>query len=153
MSLYNMLFGYNPATFVILPMLGRKIREYPRFRDCFVSEDNNNIVVYTRVGGGNRNTGYGEEELYKDPHFIKTYDDDFDNTFGCYEFSVPERWQKDFELIVEKGNLWAVSNDYLEYLMKFYEDKPKIVEQISNILETRKNGECDVNGTGGNNDT
>lgn len=137
MSLYNMLFGYNPATFVILPMLGRKMEEYPRFRDCFVSEDNNNIVVYTRVGGGNRNAGYGEEELYKDPHFIKTYDDDFDDTFGYYEFSVPERWQKDFELIVENGNLWVASNDYLEYLIDFYKDKPKIVEQLNSILEAK----------------
>ena len=74
MSLYNMLNGVNIATFFILPMLDKHPDEYPRFRDCFIGEDKNSIVVYTRVGGGNRNCGFGEEELYKHPNFIKTYD-------------------------------------------------------------------------------
>ncbi len=34
MSLYNMINGVNPATFFILPMLGKHPDEYPRFRDC-----------------------------------------------------------------------------------------------------------------------
>ena len=53
MSLYNMMNGFNPACVLIMPMLGRKQEEYPRFRDCFVTEENN-IAIYTRVGGGNR---------------------------------------------------------------------------------------------------
>lgn len=36
MSLYNMINGVNPATFIILPMLGKHPNEYPRFRDCFI---------------------------------------------------------------------------------------------------------------------
>lgn len=35
MSLYNMINGFNPACFLIMPMLGRKQEEWPRFRDCF----------------------------------------------------------------------------------------------------------------------
>lgn len=81
MSLYNMLNGVNPATFFILPMLDKHPDEYPRFRDCFIGEDKNSIVIYTRVGGSNRNCGFGEEELYKHPNFIKTYDDCFDSTY------------------------------------------------------------------------
>ena len=70
MSLYNALFGFNPACILILPMIGRGGQEgYPRFRDCFVT-DEGNIAVYTRVGGNNRNCGYGEEELYKDENFF-----------------------------------------------------------------------------------
>ena len=65
MSLYNLLFGFNPACVTILPMLGRKQEAYPRFRDWFVTDDNN-IAIYTRVGGNNRDCGFGEEELYKD---------------------------------------------------------------------------------------
>ena len=56
MSFYNMINGYNPACVLLLPMLGRKIEEYTRFRDCFLTE-NNNIAVYTRAGGWNRNCG------------------------------------------------------------------------------------------------
>ena len=89
MSLYNAIMGFNPACVVLLPMLGRTQDEYPRFRDCFLSDDGKRIVVYTRVGGGNRHCGYGEEELYKDENFVCTYDDDYDRTYGYYEFNVP----------------------------------------------------------------
>lgn len=118
MSLYNIVNGFNPACVLIMPMLGRKQGEYPRFRDCFVTEDNH-IAIYTRVGGGNRGCGFGEEELYKDPNFITTYDDEFDSTYATYEFSVPEKWKPDFELIMsEKFN--EVTDEYVRFLKEFY---------------------------------
>lgn len=123
MSLYNMMFGVNPATFIILPMLGRHPDEYPRFRDCFVNEDKQ-ILVYTRVGGGNRNCGFGEEELYKDPNFVKTYDDDFDSTYGYYVFNVPEEWKDDFDRLL-KGE--KPSARYLDQMCKVY---PKLEEKF-----------------------
>lgn len=100
MSLYNMRCGFSPACFWLMPMLGRKQEEWPRFRDCFLGENKDTIVIYTRVGGGNRECGYGEEELYKDPDFIKTWDDDCDSTYGYYEFKIPEKWRSDFDKIV-----------------------------------------------------
>lgn len=124
MSLYNMIMGFNPACVLIMPMLGRKQEEYPRFRDCFVTEENN-IAIYTRVGGGNRNCGYGEEELYKDKNFLTTYDDDFDCTYATYEFKVPKKWRADFDLIVG-GKQNEVSKEYVDYVKKFY---PKLAEQ------------------------
>ena len=123
MSLYNMMNGFNPACVLIMPMLGRKQDEYPRFRDCFVTEENN-IAIYTRVGGGNRNCGYGEEELYKDENFLTTYDDDFDSTYATYEFKVPEKWKADFDKIL-CGDFASVSVEYIEYLKKLY---PKLAE-------------------------
>ena len=124
MSLYNMINGFNPACVLIMPMLGRKQDEYPRFRDCFVTEENN-IAIYTRVGGGNRNCGYGEEELYKDENFLTTYDDDFDSTYATYVFKVPEKWKADFDKIL-CGDFASVSVEYIEYLKQFY---PKLSEQ------------------------
>lgn len=118
MSLYNMINGFNPACLLIMPMLGRKQEEWPRFRDCFVT-DEGNIAIYTRVGGGNRGCGYGEEELYKDPNFITTYDDDYDCTYATYEFRVPEKWKADFDLIVS-GKFSDVSDEYVSYLKEFY---------------------------------
>jgi hypothetical protein len=99
-------------------MLGRKQNEWPRFRDCFVTEDNN-IAIYTRVGGGNRNAGYNEEKLYEDPLFIKTYDDEYDNTYATYEFNVPEKWKADFDLILE-GKVTEISEEYKTYLKEFF---------------------------------
>ena len=120
-GLYNILCGYNPACYYILPMLGRKAEDYPRFRDCFISE-NNTIVVYTRVGGGNRNCGFGEEALYKDENFLQTWDDEYDNTYGYYEFKVPDKWKKDFDLLNNEQPT-EVSDEYKELLKSFY---PKI---------------------------
>ena len=124
MSLYNMLMGFNPACVAIMPMLGRKQEEYPRFRDCFVT-DEGNIAIYTRVGGGNRNCGYGEEKLYEDENFITTYDDEYDNTYGTYEFRVPEEWKADFVKIID-GRANEVSDEYLTYVKEFY---PKLAAE------------------------
>lgn len=123
MSLYNIMNGFNPACVLIMPMLGRKQDQYPRFRDCFVTEENN-IAIYTRVGGGNRNCGFGEEELYKDENFLTTYDDEWDRTYATYEFKVPEKWKSDFNKIIS-NHLSEVSKEYIDYLKKFY---PKLAE-------------------------
>lgn len=138
MSLYNMVRGFSPACVVIMPMLGRKQDEWPRFRDCFVTEEGN-IAIYTRVGGGNRNCGYGEEELYSDPNFITTYDDDYDSTYATYEFKVPEKWKSDFDHII-KGDFKSVSDEYYNYVMEFF---PVLAERgvIQNIFRGEENSD------------
>ena len=119
MSLYNLINGFNISCVLVLPMLGKKADEYPRFRDCFVSPDEKHILVLLRVGGPNRNQGYGEESLYKMPAFIRTYDDEEDSTYGIYEFDVPERWKDDF-CHISQGNLNKVSDEYVEFVKQFY---------------------------------
>ena len=119
-----MIMGFNPACVVIMPMLGRKQEEWPRFRDCYITEEKN-IAVYTRVGGGNRGCGYGEEELYKDENFLTTYDDEYDNTYGTYEFKVPEKWKADFDAILA-GESDKISEEYINYVKEFY---PKLAEE------------------------
>ena len=76
-------------------------------------------MIFTRVGGGNRNCGYGEEILYEDENFLKTYDDDFDSTYGYYEFKVPEKWKADFDKIMN-DNMTEVSGTYIAYLKNFW---------------------------------
>lgn len=119
MSLYNMINGFNPACLFILPMLGRKQDEYPRFRDCFVEDKEGKIAIFTRVGGNNRGCGYGEDELYKDPNYVTTYDDSFDNTYATYVFNVPEKWKADFDKIID-GKIQEVSDEYYSYVSEFY---------------------------------
>lgn len=135
MSLYNMVNGFNPACIIFLPMLGRKPEEYPRFRDCFLTEDHTHIEVYTRVGGGNRNCGYGEEELYKDPNFVNTYDDEFDSTYGTYVFKIPEKWQTDADKILA-GKLIEVSDEYVACIKSIY---PTMSDQIDHLFKRNIN--------------
>lgn len=129
MSLYNMINGVNPATFFILPMLGEKHPDnYPRFRDCFV--DNNEIHVYTRVGGGNRNCGFGEEELQQHPNYLRDFDDEYDSTYATYVFSIPDEFKNDFDLITF-GKIKEISETYKERLYKVY---PKLKDTFDKIF-------------------
>lgn len=116
-------------------MLGEKHPDaYPRFRDCFVKPDpmvnESEIYVYTRVGGGNRGAGYGEEELMKHPNFLRDWDDDFDKTFATYAFSVPDEWKADFDLIMD-GKLKDISQAYKD---RIYAVFPKLKEQFDKIF-------------------
>lgn len=134
MSLYNIINGANPATFFILPLLGEKHPDdYPRFRDCFVNNEAEEpeIHVYTRVGGGNRNCGFGEEELRKHPNFKMDFDDDFDRTYATYVFSVPKEWKNDFDKILE-GRLKETSVEYKERVAKVY---PKLEEKLNELFK------------------
>ena len=135
MSLYNAINGVNLSTFIILPMLGKHPDEYPRFRDCFTADEehpqyDNHIIVYTRVGGGNRGTGFNEEELMKHPNFVTTYDDSFDNTYGYYVFSVPDKWKEDFDKIMG-GKILEVSEAYKAELYRIF---PKLTEQFNTLF-------------------
>jgi len=140
-GLYNMLFGYNPGCILLAPMLTDQNPEefFPRFRDCYLSDDNESIIVYTRVGGGNRSyameppherVGYGddcdddwsfgEDKLYEMPTFIRTWDDDFDETYGYYEFGVPEEWREDFDH-VKAGEFDQLSERYIDRMQGCFE--------------------------------
>lgn len=127
-GLYNLINGVNPATFVILPMLGKHPDDYPRFRDCALSEDGQRIIILLRVGGRNRNCGYGEEKMYKDPNFIKTYDAEWDDTYGYYEFKIPDIWKEDLKKIL-KGN--KPSEQYIQQACKVY---PKIADKLHELF-------------------
>lgn len=129
MSLYNALMGYNLSCFIFMPMLGRKADEYPRFRDCFISEDKKYIEIYTRVGGANRGCGYGEEELYKDPNFVETYDDDYDNTYATYKFKIPQKWNADFDYIMN-GEMDKVSDEYVACVKSFYPGSKEMIDAL-----------------------
>ncbi len=125
MSLYNMLFGVNPAAQVILAILGLKPTDIPRFRDCYVENDETagyRICVHTRTGGGNRD--YYEDEatcrdsypeyfeagkeapagpwnagLRANPHYISDADDSFDSTYANFYFRLPEKWKAVLEAL------------------------------------------------------
>lgn len=94
MSLYNMLFGMNGKSDLLLAVIGFRKNDVERFRDCSVSEDGKRIEIYTRTGGGNR-ADYPQISLYKSPHFVSTADDDFDSTYATFYFNIPARFIKD----------------------------------------------------------
>jgi hypothetical protein len=95
-SLYNMVCGNNPLFSLYLAMLNevQPLPEIPRFRDLYITDDEvPEIVIYTRTGGGNRESYLDENDaLTKHPNFIGDYDDDFDDTFAYWHYSIPEKY-------------------------------------------------------------
>ena len=121
------LNGFSEECVIFLPMTGRPPLYYPRFRGCWLSEDKKRIVVYTRCGGNNRNQGMGDEDLLKDPNFVKTYDDSYDSTYGCYEFTPRTQFAQEFERIIKDGPS-AASDDYVKYVKWFFKALPPEID-------------------------
>lgn len=136
MSLYNLVNGVTPASFLVLPMLGKHPNEYPRFRDCFITDEShpqydNKIHVYVRVGGNNRNSYKKEIAMMRNiPGFIADYDDDFDNTYASFIYEVPKRFLEDFQKIKE-GNFPIISKTYRKRVLKVF---PKIANQLKEVF-------------------
>jgi hypothetical protein len=113
MSLYNTLFGMNPASNVLLKMAGLTMDEIPRFRD--VSVDAGDIVVYTRTGGGNREC-YAEDgdcsecyhtansALAAKPNYLNDTDDDFDSTYAYFRFAPLDEYKELLGALVVIGS-------------------------------------------------
>lgn len=136
MSLYNAINRVSQATFFILPMLGKHPDEYPRFRDCFCQDEahpehNNYIHIYTRTGGGNRKDYVNENQVIRDMDgFVVDYDDSVDSTYASWIFKVPERWQDDFNALLE-GKLAHVSKEYIAELKRVF---PQLEAKFDSIF-------------------
>ena len=112
MSLYNSLFGVNPWAGLLLQAIGMDADSIPRFRDCYLDDDGD-IVIYTRTGGGNREYYDGPNEensegpwnstLRDNEFFIEDVDDDFDSTYALFKFSVPDPFKAMFESLKTMG--------------------------------------------------
>lgn len=134
MSLYNLINGFSPACMLVMPMLGRKRDECPRFRDCHVDKngDTREIHIFTRVGSANQNSGFGEEKLYEDPNYLRFEDDEYDTTYGTYIFKCPKEWEADFDRIYT-GDLSELSPAYYDMQLKFWEKGEEMVAKIKEI--------------------
>lgn len=113
MSLYNALFGRNPASRLLLAMLDLTEGDVGRFRDCYLARDENKklkIVIYTRNGGGNREDYQAvTDALQSHADYLTDYDDDFDCTYASYEFKVPEKFAATAEELASLGAESSVS--------------------------------------------
>lgn len=115
MSLYNLIYGVNPAATLLLQILDLDYSRIPRFRDAFVHDEH--IIVYTRTGGGNRAyydslgsckehypeyfleedppSGPWNSDLISHPLYVRDRDDDFDSTYAWWYFRVPEAFKEE----------------------------------------------------------
>lgn len=94
-GLYNMVFGYNELAGPLLSAIQLAPGEVPRFRDCFLTKDGTEIVVYTRTGGGNREE-YTEQNaaMARRAGYLRDEDDKVNSTYALFFFAVPEMFKE-----------------------------------------------------------
>jgi hypothetical protein len=137
MSFYNMVFGVKPAAFFVMPFIGVGYHpdQWPRFRDCFIGDDEHpeyvgKIIVYTRTGGGNREHNADANDWIRSlPGFVADYDDSYDCTFACWVFDVPEEWAEDVRRFLG-GDVVNYSPAARERVLAVY---PKLVEKLAEL--------------------
>lgn len=85
------MFGKDDESDRILAELGLTEADVERFRDCWIEigEEEPRIVICTRTGGLNRET-WPNAKLTSHPCYIRDYDDDCDETYAYYVFTMPE---------------------------------------------------------------
>lgn len=87
--MYNLIFGHDPDSHRLLEALGLRPESFYRYRDCYLAEDGT-IAVYTRAGGGNRESGEATRQvLMGHPAYLYDRDDVFDSTYATFYFKAP----------------------------------------------------------------
>ncbi len=90
----NALFGMNSQADLLLAVVGLRRVDVERFRDVRI--DGESIAVYSRTGGGNRES-YPQEVMRHRPEWKASEDDDYDSTY-CNDFlAIPAEYLEDTE--------------------------------------------------------
>ncbi|XWV25123.1 hypothetical protein QJ856_gp0653 [Tupanvirus deep ocean] len=118
MSLYNALFGKNKVAELLLPCVGVDLCSIPRYRDCSASDDNTQIIILTRTGGGNRDSYADENDaLASNENYDHDCDADFDSTYAEFYFNIPYKWLADVEKL-EEEDFAGTSQEFKELIAK-----------------------------------
>ncbi len=122
MGLYNLLHGENADADVLLAGLGLTRGQVGRYRDVWVTAADE-IAVYTRNGGGNRDCWSDEPSSNSDscdcagcvisyrlpqhPLYLRDEDDDFDSTYATVYFKAPDSVPADYPRGESGDARWA----------------------------------------------
>ena len=141
--MYNALFATNNDSDELLSMLDLTKDEFKRYRDCYLSKDGKSIIVYTRLGGGNR-PDYQEvyKQIKKHPYYIKDYDDDFDSTYASFEFIIPEKHKERVAEIFKTTDTTTGAEKFQELFTamdkdmdKALNDNPRVKRFTENLIK------------------
>lgn len=91
--MYEKVCNINPDAGRVLNLIGLDptfLIEECRLRDVYLSKDKTKVVIFTRIGGGNRKSYSASIKRLKNfKGYIRDYDDDFDNTYASFEYQIP----------------------------------------------------------------
>ena len=91
--MYEMVCNINTDAGRVLNLIGLDptfLIEECRLRDVYLSKDKTKVVIFTRIGGGNRESYSASIKRHKNfKGCIRDYDDNFDNTYASFEYQIP----------------------------------------------------------------
>lgn len=134
MSLYNLLFGHNPNSDIILAILELKKSDIERFRNCGFTDDG--IYIYTRTGGGNRES-YPNEKLINSKYYISDEDEEYDCTYATYYFSIPDEIKEDIEKFKDFMNQ-GITAKFIKWICKTLEREETENDKYHRLWEQQR---------------
>lgn len=140
MSLYNMLHGFEPTAPVVLGIFQMPSEDFPRFRDAYFTyrDDSNEpvMVILTRTGGGNRQEYETENATLRTlPGFIDDIDDDFDQTFALFRYSIPDKYrEKVLEYLRVKGKPRSLREKTMQTVQNPNAQQQAVLQQLADQI-------------------
>ncbi len=149
MALYNQLFGENEDATAILGFAGLTREMFPRYRDVFLADEGRTVIVYTRIGGTNREAYEDEiKTIIGHPQYKDNCDDKKDNTYAYFKFNVFEKYLDTTKKMFVKEPI-PVFEMFENHIKKAedpnseeYKKDMMIAEQIMRAIEEQPNGGC-----------
>ena len=149
MALYNQLFGENEDATAILGFAGLTREMFPRYRDVFLADEGRTVIVYTRIGGANREAYEDEiKTIINHPQYKDNCDDEKDNTYAYFKFNVFEKYLDTTKKMFVKEPI-PVFEMFENHIKKAedpnseeYKKDMMIAEQIMRAIEEQPNGGC-----------
>lgn len=149
MALYTQLFGENEDAVAILGFAGLTRKMFPRYRDVFLDDKGLTVLVYTRIGGANREYYKDDiEKLKEHKQYVCNYDDHHDETYAYFKFNVLPEYVDTAKKIFKEDpvSVWDKFQNHIKKAedpnSEEYKKDMKIAEQIMNAIEGQPNGGC-----------
>lgn len=108
-----MFFENDKFDNILLSVIGIKKVEIERFRGVWYEDGQ--IIVCTRSGGDNAEY-CPNKELSNNPNLVDGHNDEDDNTYSYYIFSIPEQYRDDMNLLtsMSKQFIRLIENEFKE---------------------------------------
>lgn len=147
MALYTQLFGENPDATAILGFAGLTREMFPRYRDVFLMNEGRNVIVYTRIGGPNREHYLKEiKDILSHPQYKDNCDDEFDNTYAYFKFNILDNYTVTAKSMFKEEPL-PVSKMFERHIERTkdtsseeYKKDMEIAAQMMKAIESQPNG-------------
>ncbi len=141
MSFYDIMNnGSNENAHKLLNLIGLTKDSFPRYRDTSLWNNNTEIRVLTRAGGGNREEYQSHiDELKKNEYYLRDEDDNFDSTYAYIFFKVPDKYLEAVKDIkTDERTMEQKTNDTLkdmENMTREQLENHPIAKMLKQIIE------------------